>query len=55
MDAIDKNTPTHITVNDQALKSVKQFNYLGRIITEDGWIDQDIANRICKASSRLAD
>ena len=45
-----KNILPHITANDQPLKSAKLFKYLGGIITEDGRIDQDIANRICKAS-----
>ena len=46
----DANT-NHITVNDQPIDNVKQFKYLGSIITDDGDVEIDVRSRIGQATS----
>jgi hypothetical protein len=40
---------TNIKINDNALKQVPKFKYLGNIITEDGKNKEDIIQRIKEA------
>ena len=35
-----------IYINSQVVEQVQQFKYLGSVITEDGYCDQDIKSRI---------
>ena len=46
----DANT-NHIEVNDQPIDNIKQFKYLGSIITDDGDVEIDIRSRIGQATS----
>ncbi|KAJ7406292.1 hypothetical protein WISP_134706 [Willisornis vidua] len=39
----------HITIGESDVKSVQQFTYLGNIISSEGKIDKEIANRLAKA------
>ena len=42
-----KETPKcHLMVNGQAIRQVKQFSYLGSILTSDGRCDTKIKRRI---------
>jgi len=46
-----------ITINQQKLKQTNKFTYLGRVISFDGTLEQDIQRRIglaCDGMNRLA-
>jgi hypothetical protein len=45
--------PPSITIDGTELKTVKDFKYLGSVISCDGTIDKEISARICKASQAL--
>ena len=47
----DTQVPANIVVNDQRLKQVQNFKYLGSIISEDGRSDSDINARIAIAKT----
>ena len=46
----DANT-NHFKVNDEHIDNVKQFKYLGSIITDDGDVEIDVQSRIGQATS----
>ena len=43
-----------IFVNDEALKRVSSFSYLGSVLSEDCSVDKDIAARLQKQIERMA-
>ena len=50
-----KETPKcHLIVNGQAIRQVKQFSYLGSILTSDGRCDTEVKRRIGVAMKDLA-
>uniref|UniRef100_A0A914VWQ7 Reverse transcriptase domain-containing protein n=1 Tax=Plectus sambesii TaxID=2011161 RepID=A0A914VWQ7_9BILA len=48
---INRKTKANITVGDKKIEEVKQFTYLGSVMTGDGGSDQDVDVRIGKAAA----
>ena len=46
-------SPPNITVNGQSLGNVDKFHYLGRVISQNANIDNEIVVRLAKASAAL--
>uniref|UniRef100_A0A914UPB0 Reverse transcriptase domain-containing protein n=1 Tax=Plectus sambesii TaxID=2011161 RepID=A0A914UPB0_9BILA len=48
---INRKTKANITVGDKKIEEVKQFTYLGSVMTGDGGSDEDVDARIGKAAA----